>query len=66
MPLLDALQLATFTNAGVLGMEEEIGQLAPGFLADLVAVPKEALLDPALLMEVKFVMKDGKIVNLDK
>jgi len=66
MPILEALQSATFTNARVLGMEEEIGQLASGFLADLVAVPKGALEDPSLLMEVKFVLKDGKIVDLDK
>lgn len=66
MPILEALQSATFTNAKVLGMTDEIGQIAPGFLADLVALPISAIDDPKQLHEVKFVMKDGEIISLEK
>jgi imidazolonepropionase-like amidohydrolase len=58
MPAADALQAATFNAAQVLGASE-LGQLEPGFLADVVAVPGNPLQDIALTRDVSFVMKGG-------
>jgi imidazolonepropionase-like amidohydrolase len=60
MPAAEALQSATLHAATVLGAED-LGQLAPGFKADLVAVPGNPLEDVALTSKVDFVMKDGVV-----
>jgi len=54
------LQSATLHAATVIGAED-LGQLAPGFKADLVAVPGNPLEDVALTSKVDFVMKDGVV-----
>jgi len=61
MPVVKALQSATTTNAKLLGMEEELGQLKKGFLADIVAVEANPLQEVSTLENVVFVMKDGKV-----
>ncbi len=60
MPAATALQAATFNAAEVLGAPD-LGQLAPGFRADIVAVPGNPLDDITLTSKVSFVMKDGAI-----
>ena len=60
MPAATALQAATFNAAEVLGAPD-LGQLAPGFRADVVAVPGNPLDDITLTSKVSFVMKDGAI-----
>ena len=57
-----ALQTATVRAAEVLGVAD-IGQLAPGFRADLVAMPGDPLADIAVVRRVDFVMKDGVVVR---
>lgn len=57
-----ALQAATVNAAKVLG-STELGQLAPGFRADVVAVPGNPLADIGLTRRVAFVMKDGAVVR---
>lgn len=61
MPANVALQSATFSAAEVLGATD-LGQLAPGFRADVVAVTGNPVEDVALMSKVGFVMKDGAIV----
>ena len=61
MPAAAALQSATCSAADALGVED-IGQLAPGFRADVVAVPGNPLDDIGLMSHVNFVMKDGTVV----
>jgi imidazolonepropionase-like amidohydrolase len=61
MPANVALQSATFNAAEVLGAAD-LGQLAPGFYADVVAVPGNPVEDVALMTSVGFVMKDGVVV----
>jgi len=47
----------------LLGKEKELGAVAPGYLADLVAVEGDPLADiNAVLNNVKWVMKDGAAV----
>jgi imidazolonepropionase-like amidohydrolase len=61
MPADMALQSATFNAAEVLGAPD-LGQLAPGFRADVVAVPGNPVEDVAVMTKVGFVMKDGAVV----
>jgi imidazolonepropionase-like amidohydrolase len=60
---LEALRAATATNAELLGMEREIGRVAAGHAADLVAVPGDPLADIATVTRVSFVMKGGAVVR---
>ena len=61
MPANVALQSATYNAAEVLGAPD-LGQLAPGFHADVVAVPGNPVDDVALMTTVGFVMKDGAVI----
>jgi imidazolonepropionase-like amidohydrolase len=58
---LEAIQTATLHAADLLGMSEKIGDLKPGYLADIIAVKGDPNKDVKLLESVKWVMKDGKI-----
>ncbi|MFN9966608.1 MAG: amidohydrolase family protein, partial [Lysobacteraceae bacterium] len=62
MPANEALQTATVNAAKVLG-QADLGQIAPGFRADVVAVPGNPLEDIALTRRVDFVMKDGAVIK---
>ena len=62
LPPARALQTATVNAAEVLGVTD-IGQLAPGFRADVVAMPGDPLSDIQAVKRVDFVMKDGVIVR---
>jgi imidazolonepropionase-like amidohydrolase len=58
-----ALLTATSNAAELLGKEKELGAIAPGYLADLVAVEGDPLADiDVILSNVKWVMKDGAVV----
>ncbi len=61
MPVMEVLKSATVTNAAILGMAEQLGQLKPGFLADIVAVEGHPADDVSTLKKVVFVMKDGRV-----
>jgi imidazolonepropionase-like amidohydrolase len=60
LPAATALQTATYNAAQVLAVTD-IGQLEPGFRADLVAVPGDPLADISLTSKVDFVMKAGVV-----
>jgi imidazolonepropionase-like amidohydrolase len=58
-----ALASATTTAADLLGMADRIGRIAPGYLADLVAVEGNPLQSiDALFTGVRWVMKDGRVL----
>lgn len=58
-----AIQTATTNGAALLGRSHDLGAIAPGFLADIVAVSGDPLLDIQVVIKgVRWVMKDGKMV----
>lgn len=57
------IQSGTIVNAEVMGWQEQIGSIARGKFADLIAVSGDPLADITELQRVKFVMKGGKIVK---
>lgn len=61
MPVAETLQSATYVNAKILEREDQLGQIANGFLADLVATDENALENVNTLTNVTFVMKNGVV-----
>ncbi|NBC23605.1 MAG: amidohydrolase family protein [Gammaproteobacteria bacterium] len=61
MPAMEAIVSATKSAAELLDQSERLGSIAPGKLADVIAVPGDPLTDPAEFGRVHFVMKDGKV-----
>ena len=61
MPAMEAIKAATVTNAGILGMSDKIGTIAPGLLADIVATDENPLNNIKTMEKVSFVMKEGVI-----
>jgi imidazolonepropionase-like amidohydrolase len=59
----EVLASATTVAAKVLGMESQIGRLAPGYSADIIAVDGNPLADVAVLEEVDFVMVRGRVIE---
>ena len=65
MTTTQALQAGTIVNASVLGWDGQIGSIAKGKFADIVAVPGDPVADIMQLHKVNFVMKGGKIIRRD-
>ncbi|MGB0376095.1 MAG: amidohydrolase family protein [Flavobacteriaceae bacterium] len=63
MPASVALQTATVVNAQLLKQQDNLGQLASGFYADIVAVNGNPLQDISTLEKVVFVMKNGEVIK---
>ncbi|AFL84997.1 amidohydrolase, imidazolonepropionase [Belliella baltica DSM 15883] len=65
MPNLEAIQSATLRAAELLGMEDKIGIIEKGMLADIIAVDGDPEKDIKVMKEVVFVMKDGKVYKME-
>jgi imidazolonepropionase-like amidohydrolase len=65
MSARDAITSATVEAADLLGLEAEIGTLAPGKSADVIAVEGDPLADVAALQQVRFVLARGRIARQD-
>jgi len=63
MKPLAVLQADLLEGARVLGWQGQIGELKPGYYADVVAVPGNPLDDITAVEHVRFVMKNGEIVR---
>jgi imidazolonepropionase-like amidohydrolase len=62
---MDAIRSATLSSAQLLGMEREVGSIAPGKFADLVAVEGDPLQDIEKLRVVRGVIKAGQQIRLE-
>lgn len=62
MSIVDVLRAATSANARMLHLEDEIGRIAPGLVADLVAVAGDPTRDLTALRAVRLVVQSGRIV----
>lgn len=61
MPAMEAIQSATLEAAKLLGQQDQLGTIAQGKVADIIAVSGNPLEDISILEEVDFVMKEGKV-----
>jgi imidazolonepropionase-like amidohydrolase len=61
MSPMDAIRSATSRGADLLDMNGDLGVIAPGAYADIIAVGSDPLRDVGALKDVRFVMKDGAV-----
>jgi imidazolonepropionase-like amidohydrolase len=59
----DVIVAATATNAVILGIEQKVGTIETGKLADLIATPGNPLKEISALRRVEFVMQEGRIAR---
>ncbi len=65
MSPLEALRCATANGAYYLGMEQELGSLEPGKLADLIVLEKNPLEDIRNSEAILYVMKNGRLYDAE-
>jgi len=63
MPPMEAIKAATTSAADLLGIADKTGSISKGKFADIIAVDGDPLTDIAVMKNVTFVMKEGKIYN---
>ena len=61
MTPLQSIRAATLTSAELIEREHDLGRIAPGYLADIIAVAGDPTEDIKTTKDVRFVMKDGQI-----
>jgi len=61
MPVMAAIRSATIVPARYLGIDDRLGSIETGKLADIVAVPGDPRADVSVMQRVNFVMKDGVV-----
>ena len=63
IPPLEAIRAATINAARSFGLDKEIGTIAPGTIADVIAVDGNPLEDVRALSRVVFVMRQGRVIS---
>ena len=61
MPEMEAIQSATMETAKLLKIDDALGSIEAGKIADIIAVNGDPLEDISLLKSISFVMKDGTV-----
>jgi imidazolonepropionase-like amidohydrolase len=65
MTPLQAIHAATMVSAELIRSDHELGRIAPGYLADIIAVEDDPSADITAIRDVRFVMKDGTVYRND-
>jgi imidazolonepropionase-like amidohydrolase len=65
MTPLQSLQAATIQPARMMDLDKNVGRLAPGYYADMVALDADPTADISALRGINFVMKGGAVVRHD-
>ena len=65
MTPLDAIRASTANGARLCGIDKTVGNLEPGYVADVIAVRSNPLEDIKALEKILFVVHDGHIVRSD-
>jgi imidazolonepropionase-like amidohydrolase len=63
MPAVDIIRCSTINAAELMGWSDRVGELAPGRLADVIAVIGDPAHNIGLLQRVQFVMKGGVVIR---
>ena len=63
---MDAIVSATSRGAEALRLGNEIGSIAPGYAADIIAVTGNPLNDITMMKKIQFVMRGGRVFRNDK
>ncbi len=63
MGTIETLRAATSANARYFGIDNEVGMVREGLIADLIAVEGDPTRDISALRKVRFVMKGGEVVR---
>jgi imidazolonepropionase-like amidohydrolase len=66
MAPLEVLRAATVNGARALGMQHELGVIAPGRLADLVILDRDPLDDVGNLSSIYRIVKDGRVYDPER
>jgi imidazolonepropionase-like amidohydrolase len=61
MPAMEAIQSATMESAKLLRIDDQLGSIKKGKIADIIAVKGDPLSDITLMQKVSFVMKEGQV-----
>ena len=65
MPNIEAIQSSTIETARFLHIDDKLGSIEVGKIADLVAVNGNPIMDIKVMEFVEFVMKDGEVISID-
>lgn len=63
MTPLEALKCATIKGAECLGLQDYIGSIEPGKIADLIVLNSDPLEDIHNTLDIKYVVKNGEIFD---
>ena len=62
VPAVETIRAATINATKAFGLADSVGTIAPGMIADLIAVEGDPLTDVFALQRVRFVMRSGQVV----
>jgi len=61
MPEMEAIQSATMETAKLLRIDDTLGSIETGKIADIIAVKGDPIEDISVLKDITLVIKDGKV-----